>query len=63
MNAKMWYSGSAVSMTSLPEAQKRPPHLEPCMVFATQIAVREHRALRDAGRAAGVLQAPRCCRD
>ena len=40
----------------LAEAQERLPHLEALHRVRDQVAVREHRALRDAGRAAGVLQ-------
>ena len=52
----MWYSGSAVSITSCAEAQERLPHLEALHGVGHEVAVRQHRALRHAGRAAGVLQ-------
>ena len=56
VNAKMWYSGSAVSITSSPTRSHGRHACEALLDVGQQVAVRQHRALGDAGGAAGVLQ-------
>ena len=56
VNAKMWYSGSTVSITSSPSTIRGFHVSRPWTTLAIRLPVREDRALGDAGGASGVLQ-------
>ena len=56
VSAKMWYSGSAVMMTSSPYLHVGADPRRRLLHVGDEVAVREHRALGHAGGAAGVLQ-------